>query len=178
MADADIDHLSLLSGGMLRWLNSGPGQTQPLPSRGLPWLVKVGRRAEKKFLPGFKMPKQAAPVMQGANCTLANIIGTTLCNTIYNLHLNFEVVLNCSYALFFIVSILTSSAVTTNNPFISMEKVIQKRTKVIILTKPEVQIVKLRSRSRSQVRSRSGPGQVPGQVQKVQGLRTQDLDLG
>ena len=40
----------------------------------------------------------------------------------YNLHLNFEVVLNCSYALFFIVSILTS-AVTTNNPFISMEKV-------------------------------------------------------
>ena len=25
---------------------------------------------------------------------------------------------------------------------------------------------------------RSGPGQVPGQVQKVQGLRTQDLDLG
>ena len=127
-----IDHLSLLSGGMLRWLNSGPGQTQPLPSRGLPWLVKVGRRAEKKFLPGFKMPKQAAPVMQGANCTLANIIGTTLCNTIYNLHLNFEVVLNCSYALFFIVSILTS-AVTTNNPFISMEK-------VIILTKPEVQI--------------------------------------
>ena len=29
-----------------------------------------------------------------------------------------------------------------------------------------------------QVRSRSGPGQVPGQVQKVQGLRTKDLDLG
>ena len=26
--------------------------------------------------------------------------------------------------------------------------------------------------------SSSGPGQVPGQVQKVQGLRTQDLDLG
>ena len=25
---------------------------------------------------------------------------------------------------------------------------------------------------------RSGPGQVPGQVQKVQGLRTKDLDLG
>ena len=25
---------------------------------------------------------------------------------------------------------------------------------------------------------RSGPGQVPGQVQKVQGLRTQDMDLG
>ena len=73
--------------------------------------MKVGRGAEKKFLPGFKMPKQAAPVMQGANCTLANIIGTTLCNTIYNLHLNFEVVLNnCSfYALFFIVSILTSN---------------------------------------------------------------------
>ena len=39
-------------------------------------------------------------------------------------------------------------------------------------------IVKLRSRSRSQVRTRSGPGQVPGQVQKVQGLRTKDLDLG
>ena len=39
-------------------------------------------------------------------------------------------------------------------------------------------IVKHRSRSRSQVRSRSGPGQVPGQVQKVQGLRTKHLDLG
>ena len=26
--------------------------------------------------------------------------------------------------------------------------------------------------------SSSGPGQVPGQVQKVQGLRTKDLDLG
>ena len=25
---------------------------------------------------------------------------------------------------------------------------------------------------------RSGPGQVPGQVQKVQGLRAKDLDLG
>ena len=25
---------------------------------------------------------------------------------------------------------------------------------------------------------RSGPGQVPGQVRKVQGLRTKDLDLG
>ena len=37
-------------------------------------------------------------------------------------------------------------------------------------------IVKLRSRS--QVRSRSGPSQVPGQVQKVKGLRTKDLDLG
>ena len=61
----------------------GSTLAQVRPSRGLPWLVKVGRRAEKKFLPGFKMPKQAAPVMQGANCTLANIIGTTLCNTIY-----------------------------------------------------------------------------------------------
>ena len=28
------------------------------------------------------------------------------------------------------------------------------------------------------LRSRSGPGLVPGQVQKVQGLRTKDLDLG
>ena len=40
-----------------------------------------------------------------------------------------------------------------------------------------VTVVKLRSRSRSQVRSRSGPVQVPGQVQKVQGLRAKDLDL-
>ena len=45
-------------------------------------------------------------------------------------------------------------------------------------SKQQSNIVKLRSRSRSQVRSRSGPGQVPGQVQKVQGLRAKDLDLG
>ena len=37
--------------------------------------------------------------------------------------------------------------------------------------------VSAKSRQRGKLSS-SGPGPVPGQVQKVQGLRTKDLDLG
>ena len=39
-------------------------------------------------------------------------------------------------------------------------------------------IISLLSSSGPGPGTRSGPGQVPGQVRKVQGLRTKDLDLG
>ena len=98
MSDADIDRLGdSLCRNVAAQAAQAAQVSQPQPVH---WMVKVERRPEKKFLLGFKMPKQAAPVMQGANCTLANIISTTLCNTI---QLQLKSVL---YALFFI-TILT-----------------------------------------------------------------------
>ena len=42
----------------------------------------------------------------------------------------------------------------------------------------DIERIELKELSSSGPGPRSGPGQVPGQVQKVQGLRTKDLDLG
>ena len=92
LSDADIDRLGdSLCRNVAAQAAQAAQVSQPQPVH---WMVKVERRPEKKFLLGFKMPKQAAPVMQGANCTLANIISTTLCNTI---QLQWKICSFCSF---------------------------------------------------------------------------------